>query len=153
MRFVVATVGRPRDPAIGRAVADYEARAGRYWPLETIEVREGGGGSASEDLVRIRQTQQVLQRVAGMRVILCERDGARRTSEDFARWMLAMREAAHDVAFVIGGALGVAEPLAAAAWATLSLAPWTLPHELARLVLVEQLYRAGTIIRGEPYHK
>ena len=55
--------------------------------------------------------------------------------------------------FMIGGAFGLADQLRDNAQIRLSLAPWTLPHELARLVLAEQLYRAGTIVRGEPYHK
>jgi 23S rRNA (pseudouridine1915-N3)-methyltransferase len=63
------------------------------------------------------------------------------------------RERARDIAFVIGGAYGLAESLVTSAQLRLALAPWTLPHELARLVLAEQLYRAGTIARGEPYHK
>ena len=67
--------------------------------------------------------------------------------------MQQLRESGRDVAFVIGGAFGVSEAIKAAAWQRLSLAPWTLPHELARLVLAEQLYRAGSILRGEPYHK
>lgn len=75
------------------------------------------------------------------------------TSEQFARWMRQARDEARDVAFVIGGALGLAPTLRARARTRLALAPWTLPHELARLVLAEQLYRAGTIARGEPYHK
>ena len=57
------------------------------------------------------------------------------------------------VAFAIGGAYGLDEAVRRAAARSLQLAPWTLPHELARLVLAEQLYRAGTIARGEPYHK
>ena len=54
---------------------------------------------------------------------------------------------------MIGGAFGLADEVRARASRTIQLAPWTLPHELARLVLAEQLYRAGTIVRGEPYHK
>jgi len=75
------------------------------------------------------------------------------TSEAFARWLQGTRESARDVAFAIGGAYGLSEELRGRARLRLSLAPWTLPHELARLVLAEQLYRAGTIVRGEPYHK
>lgn len=116
-------------------------------------MRDNVSGGASPESVRSRQSEQVLQRVAGMRMVLCDRNGGRRTSEDFARWMQQLREQAEDVAFVIGGAFGVTDALRAAAWSRLSLAPWTLPHELARLVLAEQIYRAGTIVRGEPYHK
>ena len=61
--------------------------------------------------------------------------------------------AAFDVAILIGGANGLDEGVRARAHTAVSLAPWTLPHELARLVLAEQLYRAGTIVRREPYHK
>jgi 23S rRNA (pseudouridine1915-N3)-methyltransferase len=74
-------------------------------------------------------------------------------SEAFAAWLQARRESGRDVAFVIGGAFGLAPSLVARAALRLELAPWTLPHELARLVLAEQLYRAGTIVRREPYHK
>lgn len=75
------------------------------------------------------------------------------TSEQFARWLQDLREKARDVAVLIGGAFGLSDVVRARAAVSISLAPWTLPHELARLVLAEQLYRAGTIIRGEPYHK
>jgi 23S rRNA (pseudouridine1915-N3)-methyltransferase len=63
------------------------------------------------------------------------------------------RDRAQDVALVIGGAFGLADTVRERATRTIQMAPWTLPHELARLVLAEQLYRAGTIVRGEPYHK
>jgi 23S rRNA (pseudouridine1915-N3)-methyltransferase len=75
------------------------------------------------------------------------------TSEAFAQWVQRRREDAKDLAFVIGGAHGLGEPIRRVAATRLALAVWTLPHELARLVLAEQLYRAGTIVRGEPYHK
>jgi len=57
------------------------------------------------------------------------------------------------VPFLIGGAFGLASDVSSSSTMRLSLAPWTLPHEIARLVLAEQIYRAGTIVRGEPYHK
>ncbi len=153
MRFVIVAVGRPRAAAIAAAIEEYEARAARYWPLERSEVREVAARGSTPDLVRAREGRQILDRVGGMRLVLCDRDGTRRSSEEFARWMQETQERSLDVAFVIGGAFGVSEPVRSAAWARLSLSPWTLPHELARLVLAEQLYRAGTIARGEPYHK
>jgi 23S rRNA (pseudouridine1915-N3)-methyltransferase len=96
---------------------------------------------------------RLLDRLAGMQRVVCDRDGERRTSEEFSRWLQSVRERGRDVAFVIGGAFGLAASVTDGAWQRLSLAPWTLPHELARIVLAEQLYRAGTIVRGEPYHK
>jgi len=153
VRFVIVAVGRPRAASIAAAIEEYEARAARYWPLELGEVRDVASRGATPDKVRTREGQQILDRVGGMRLVLCDRDGTRRTSEEFARWMQETQERSLDVAFVIGGAFGVSESVRSAAWARISLAPWTLPHELARLVLAEQLYRAGTIARGEPYHK
>lgn len=150
---MIAAVGRPRDAALAAAVSDFEDRAGRYWPLEVIEVREGAGGRAEPEIVRAREGERLLERLSGRRLVVCDRAGVRRTLEEFAQWMQQVRESGEDVAFVIGGAFGLAEPITAAAWQRLSLAPWTLPHEVARLVLAEQIYRAGTILRGEPYHK
>jgi len=137
VRIVVATVGAPRNRALAEAIADYETRAARYWPLEVREVKE----------------ERLASAVAEVDVVACTEDGARMSSAEFARWLQAARERAKDFAFVIGGAFGLPSALLERARSRLSLAPWTLPHELARLVLAEQLYRAGTIVRGEPYHK
>lgn len=135
--MVIATVGAPRNRALAEAIADYETRAARYWPLETREVKE----------------ERLVETLAEIDVVACSEDGARMSSVEFARWLQAARERAKDFAFVIGGAFGLPEALLQRAKSRLSLAPWTLPHEIARLVLAEQLYRAGTIMRGEPYHK
>ena len=154
MRFVVAVVGKPRDANLAAAIREYETRAGRYWPLEVHEVREEPARSGSADLVREREGARLLESVpASAQVVTCDVNGRTMTSEQFARWLQDLRERARDVAITIGGAFGLGENVRARATASLSLAPWTLPHEVARLVLAEQLYRAGTIGRGEPYHK
>ena len=154
MRFVVAVVGKPRDANLAAAVREYETRAGRYWPLEVHEVREEPARSGSADLVRERESERLLGVVPpSAQVVACEVNGRAMTSEQFATWLQELRERARDVAILIGGAFGLGEPVRRRATATLALAPWTLPHELARLVLAEQLYRAGTIGRREPYHK
>ena len=86
-------------------------------------------------------------------MVACELAGRMMTSDEFAAWLQRLREQARDVAIVIGGAFGLGAVIKQRASHSLALAPWTLPHEVARLVLAEQLYRAGTILRGEPYHK
>jgi len=152
MRIVVAVVGKPRDAALAAAIREYETRAARYWPLEVREVREISG--RSNDQVRDREAERLADVIpAGAHVVACERDGRDMTSEEFAAWVQLRREDARDLAFVIGGAFGLGELIQRMTATKLSLAPWTLPHELARLVLAEQLYRAGTIVRREPYHK
>ena len=150
----MAVVGKPRDAHIAAAIREYETRASRYWPLEVHEVREEPSRSGSADLVREREGERLLGAVpAGARVVACELTGQPMTSEQFARWMQDQRERARDVAIMIGGAFGLGQNVRDRTSSTLGLASWTLPHELARLVLAEQLYRAGTIVRGEPYHK
>lgn len=150
----MAVVGKPRDAALASVIHEYETRAARYWPLEVIEVKEEPGRSASPEVVRRREGERLLERIpAGCRTIVCDLGGDRLDSPAFAALLQRQRERAQDLAFIIGGAHGVDDAVRARAQQGLALAPWTLPHELARLVLAEQIYRAGTIGRGEPYHK
>jgi len=148
VRLTVAVVGKPRHRSLGTAIEDYEARAARYWPLDVHEVKEESArGGTSDVIVKQREGERLRARIpAGARLVACTAAGDRFTSEEFAGWLGRERDEGRSVAFVIGGAYGLSPE-------GLSLAPWTLPHELARLVLAEQLYRAGSILRGEPYHK
>lgn len=157
MRVVIAAVGHPRDRALAAAIADYETRAGRYWPMDVREVREEGVARSGRGPARIRDRESARLMAAlapGALVVACDADGAQWSSAEFASWLQRQREqAAGDVAFLLGGAYGLAGSVRDRAGVKLSFSRWTLPHELARLVLAEQLYRAGTIVRGEPYHK
>ncbi|MEX2109952.1 MAG: 23S rRNA (pseudouridine(1915)-N(3))-methyltransferase RlmH [Gemmatimonadaceae bacterium] len=156
MRLVVAVVGKARNKALGEAIRDYETRAARYWPLEVHEVREerAGAGADSRERVREREGARLAEKIPeGVRTVACEVGGRALDSERFAELLRSAREQDRDLAFLIGGAFGLAADLSTRSQMRLSLAPWTLPHELARLVLAEQIYRAGTIVRGEPYHK
>ena len=154
MQLSVVVVGRARDP-LAPAVAEYEERAARYWRVDVHEVREEPSRSGTtSDHVRQREGERLLDRVpASAHLVVCDERGVSLTSERFAAWLGERRDRAQDVAFAIGGAYGVDAALRARAGTLLALAPWTLPHELARLVLAEQLYRAGSLLRGEPYHK
>jgi 23S rRNA (pseudouridine1915-N3)-methyltransferase len=154
MRLVVAVVGRPRDPNVASVIRDYETRASRYWPLDVREVREEPARGSPPELVREREGERLIASApAGSRLVACDERGEALTSHEFAAWLQQAREAARDLAFVIGGAFGLSAAVRERAERALSLAAWTLPHDLARLVLAEQLYRAGTIMRREPYHK
>lgn len=154
MKVLVAAVGKPRDAALAAAIREYEGRAARYWPLSVIEVREEPGRGTVPEAVMRREGARLLERLPPTaRLVLCDPGGEAMDSPAFARFLLDQRERAQDVAFVIGGAHGLGPTVRERPHRRLALAPWTLPHELARLVLAEQLYRAGTIGRGEPYHK
>ena len=153
MRVIVAVVGKPRNAALAAAIEDYETRAARYWPLDVHEVREERAGSLASSVVRAREGERLRESVGSARLVACTEGGRAFTSQAFSEWLRTERDMSRDVAFVIGGAFGLSDEIVSEAAMKLSLAPWTLPHELARLVLVEQLYRAGSIVRGEPYHK
>jgi 23S rRNA (pseudouridine1915-N3)-methyltransferase len=153
MRFVVAVVGKPRDSALAAAISDYETRAARYWPLEVHEVKEERGKSSPAEVVK-RESERLLGAVpAGAGIVVCDAAGEAMSSEQFSAWMQNARESARDVGLIIGGAHGISTDLKSRAAKLLSMGAMTLPHEMARLVLAEQMYRAGTIVRGEPYHK
>ena len=154
MRLVVAVVGKARHPALGEAIRDYEQRAARYWPLDVHEVREERASGIPVDKVMQREGDRLNERIPdGAQRVACAIGGKSLSSEQFAEFLRGARDQDRDVAFLIGGAYGLHASITAASAMKISLAPWTLPHEIARLVLAEQIYRAGTIVRGEPYHK
>lgn len=154
MRLVVAVVGKARNHALSEVIRDYETRAARYWPLDVHEVREERAAGTSIDKVKEREGTRLSERVPERaHTVVCEMGGRSFDSSQFAEFLQSAREEDRDLAFLIGGAFGLASEVSARSAMKLSLAPWTLPHEIARLVLLEQIYRAGTIVRGEPYHK
>lgn len=155
MRITVVCVGRAGRVMEG-AIAEYEARARRYWTLDVAEVREERAGKGVPDaLIRNAEGERILKRVPdGADLVALTRTGRAFGSAEFARELEKRAvSGGGDVAFVIGGALGLGEAVLRRATRQMQLSGFTMPHDLARLVLLEQLYRAGTILRGEPYHK
>lgn len=152
MKFRIAAVGRPAAGPLREAIAEYEARAAKYWPIEVIEVRAEPARTRSPDEVRRLEGVRLLDRASGVLVALDER-GRSLSTKAFAQWVAERRDRAEDTTFIIGGAFGLDASVRERASLVLSLSPWTLPHDVARLLLAEQLYRAGTIQRREPYHK
>jgi 23S rRNA (pseudouridine1915-N3)-methyltransferase len=134
MRLVVLAVGRIRPP-FADDVAHYEKLLRRQARVEVVEVRE------DEALER-----RIPERAY---VVLLDEGGASLSSEAFAAFLEERRQGGRDVAFVIGGPFGTSLERADL---TLSLGAMTLPHQLARVVLLEQLFRAHKILAGEPYH-
>lgn len=155
MKVEIVVVGRVKGSLVD-AVEDYEERARRYWKLTVVEVAAGApGGDAAAGRVRQAEAERILAKLPeGLEVVALTRGGDGLGSRQLADYLegLGVR-AARGVAFVIGGAFGLDEAVLRKARTQLSLSDLTLPHEMARLVLAEQLYRAGTIVRGEPYHK
>ena len=143
-----------------RALADeYLKRLGRYGRYEEIELPdlpEPGEGSASlEEKVKTREGEAILARIKpGDRVIALTIGGKARSSEDLAKHLQELKTAGYGrLVFVIGGSLGLGENVLARADEELSMSAMTFPHQLARVMLLEQLYRAEKISAGERYHK
>ncbi len=156
MRLVLIAVGAPKTPALAAAIEDYEARISRYFRFESVEIRpERITGARESAAIVDKESQQLLARVPdGLEVIAVDERGIAWSSEELAAYLADLAVLGRPgVAFLIGGPLGLSETLRRSASRVVALSAFTLPHELARLVLSEQIYRAGTIQRGEPYHK
>ena len=159
MRFYIVAVGKLKERFWSEACAEYLKRLQPYGRTEVREVadvdpRRAGG----EEGARQREGEAILATLdslpAGTRVVLLAIEGKERSSVSFSQHLddLAV-QGVSDVAFVIGGSDGVSQAVQKRADETLSFGPITLPHNLARVVLLEQIYRGFRIMKGEPYHK
>ena len=134
MKYTIVAVGRMRPPYVDDA-AHYAKLLRGHARVEVVELKEDA------DVAR-----RVPERA---HVVLLDAGGRTHDSPGFARWLEDRRQAGRDVCFVIGGAFGLELP---GADERLSLGPMTFPHQLARVLLLEQLFRAHKILAGEPYH-
>jgi len=156
MKITLIVVGRPPASLEG-LLSDYEGRVRRYWKFDLFEVSSGTGGSGAQEEMKVRRTEamKIREKIPkGAEIWALTRGGRELTSAELARSM--GERALHSspgIAFLIGGAFGLDSDLLKDAREKISLSRMTLPHGLARLFLAEQLYRAGTILRNEPYHK
>ncbi len=154
MRISIVSVGQPRGP-LADAIAGYEKRAGRYFRVDAVEVKETRNvGQPVAELLADEGTRILARVPAQNQLVALHRPGKAWSSEELAAYFLeAAVGGVSGISFVVGGAFGIAQAVLERAQRHLSLSSMTLPHDLARLVLTEQIYRAGTIGRGEPYHK
>jgi 23S rRNA (pseudouridine1915-N3)-methyltransferase len=134
------------------AAAHYLAALRRHVPAEEVVVRDAKTAGASRR--KAEEGRAVLDRLTPRdRLVALDEGGRSRASRDLAAWLGDMlADPGRRPCFVVGGAFGLSPEVLARAEATLALGPGTLPHELARVVLYEQLYRAATILAGTPYH-
>ena len=152
MQVTVLAVGRLRP--IFRAAADeYLRRLTRYGTFVEQEVKEAGSASSPTEAIRIEGERLGDKVGAGTQVVVLDRSATAWSSEMVARRIEQWRLGARPVALLLGGSHGLAPALVAGAAERWGFGPLTLPHELARVVVLEQLYRGCTILRGEPYHK
>ena len=154
MKLIVVAVGARMPRWVDEGFAEYAKRMPRTLPLELIEVRPEPrtSGRTAAQLLAAEATRiaRVLPARA-QRIVLDER-GREYTTAELARWLDDRRTDGDDLAFMIGGADGLAADLKKSA-TLIRLSALTLPHGLARVVLAEQLYRAASLLAGHPYHR
>ncbi len=153
-RASIVAVGRLKGWA-AEGCDDYLARLERYFAVEAIEVPEEDMNRRTAEEVLAAEGERLLKRIpAGAHVVALDRErGKPLSSEELARKLDALGVSGRShVAFVLGGPLGLSTEVLERADERLSFGPMTLPHALARVVLLEQLYRAVKIGRGEKYH-
>lgn len=154
MRITVVAVGRLKERFWADAAEEYLKR---LRPYATVKVAEVADRDSGRDAARALADEgaDVLRAIPdGSHVIVLSLDGTQLTSERFSERLQALSlEGRSAVTFVIGGSEGLSADVVARADERLSLGPMTLPHNLARVVLLEQVYRAFKIARNEPYHK
>lgn len=159
MKITVIAVGKIKEKFYRDAVSEYEKRLGRYCKPEIIQVedeRTPDRASANlTELVKKKEAERILKYLKeDAFVVVLDIRGKAYNSEEFADQIesLAIRGVSH-IQFVIGGSLGLHEEVCKKADLTVSFSKMTFPHQLMRVILLEQIYRAYRIISGEPYHK
>jgi 23S rRNA (pseudouridine1915-N3)-methyltransferase len=153
MRIRLLAVGRDRSGLYQPAVREYVARLERYLKFELVELPEARK-QAGTPQARDEEAATILAELEPReRVVALDERGDQPTSVEFSRRVERWLNSGQDLALLIGGSDGLAPALLERAQERLALSRMTMAHRLARLVLVEQLYRAMTILRGEPYHK
>ncbi len=154
MRIIV--VDRTRSPFLKEGEGFYLERLRKYVQVDWIEVKPvkiSPGRPAWEILAA--EGERIAKKLAQRDYSVClDRSGNQYDSEKFAKWLTSLVESGEQwVSFVIGGPLGLSKDILHGSREVLSLSQFTLTHEMSRLILLEQLYRAFTILRGEKYHK
>jgi 23S rRNA (pseudouridine1915-N3)-methyltransferase len=151
MLIRVVWVGKTRDRAAAEWIEDYRRRLARFCPLEIVEVKDAAG-KGSARAAREGKALAAKIEARGLTVALDE-SGKAMTSAELARWLGRTLESRGEITFLLGGPDGLGEGTAEAASMTLSLSRLTFTHEMARVLLLEQLYRAFSILQGAPYHR
>ena len=159
MKITILTVGKIKEKYLRDAIAEYSKRLSRYCKLEIIEVADEktpeNASETVEDAIRSKEGERLLKNVRdGAFVITLEIGGKQLTSEELADKIdtLGVQGVSH-IIFIIGGSIGLGWEVLARSDYALSFSKMTFPHQLMRVILLEQVYRSYRIINGEPYHK
>lgn len=156
MRIRFMVVGKTREQFLQQGEQFYQERLAPFCQLEWVIVREEKGTAGKTgDMIREKEGARILEQWPRRGyVVALDTSGKPLSSEEFARFLQeAMNSGQSEMTFIIGGALGLDEKVRLAATHRLSLSRMTFTHEMTRLILLEQLYRSFTILKGSKYHK
>lgn len=159
MRITLITVGKIKEKYLEDAIAEYAKRLSRYCKLELVQVADektpDRASAAEEEQIKAKEGERILAHVKdGAFVIALAIDGKELSSEELSAYLehLAVTGTSH-IQFIIGGSLGLSAQVLRRADYKLSFSRMTFPHQLMRVILLEQIYRGYRIMNGEPYHK
>ena len=159
MNISIISVGKLKEKYLKSGIEEYTKRLGSYTKINEIEVADEKApeqlSDADMEIVKKKEAERILAKIApDAYVIALAIDGKMKTSEQLAKDIESlMTYGRSKIVFVIGGSLGLHEEVLKRADEKLSFSKMTFPHQLMKLILVEQVYRAFRIMRGEPYHK
>ncbi len=159
MKITILTVGKIKEKYFVSAIQEYTKRLSRYCKLEIVEVADektpDNASEHEEDIIRAKEGERLKKYIkSDAYVIALAIDGKQTTSEGFADKIQKLGIGGHShIIFIIGGSIGIDKDIIKNADEKLSFSQMTFPHQLMRVILLEQVYRAYRIINGEPYHK
>ncbi len=159
MNISIICIGKLKERYLQEAVSEYSKRLKNYCKLKIVELKETklslNAGTAETEAVRISEGKEILSRLGeNTFVIALEIKGERMDSEKFAKKIERLgNDGKSDISFVIGGSLGLSREVSARADYRLSFSDMTFPHQMMRVILLEQIYRCFKINKNEPYHK
>jgi 23S rRNA (pseudouridine1915-N3)-methyltransferase len=155
MRLTVICMGKTREGFIQDGIAKYARYLKHYTDIEIRELREEKIGDLKDaPLIRKKEAEKIFKTApTGALLVALDERGQEFTSHEFAAFVNGTIESGvREIAFIIGGAMGLDESVTGRSNKIIAVSRWTLTHEMVRLVLLEQLYRAFTIIKGKTYH-
>jgi len=155
MKFLLPLIGKTKEPYLDAGIRDYAGRLGRFGPVALPVLRERHGRKDPDEVVKAAEAALLLEQVAGAgRLVALDPGGTALDSEELAGLLTRWEDQGiATVCFLIGGHLGLHRSVLDRADFSLSLSRLTFTHEMTRLILLEQLYRACTIKAGHTYHK
>ena len=154
MKITLLVVGKTTDPRLASLIDEYRQRLTHYVPFDFVVLPDlKNAKSLTEEQVKTAEGEAILRFLTpAMEVILLDEHGREFRSVEYADWLQKKMGAGRDLTLVIGGPYGFSKPVYDRADGKLSLSPMTFSHQMIRIMAIEQLYRAMTILRGEPYH-